>query len=302
MTSFVESFDHDALSSGAGGSDGSAVWTSTGKNQLCSQKKRETMSIASAYFVFMMCAGVVLKEFTDHDFSAVLTLGAGVQCLGFLALLLKVRAQKTVTGISSKSLEVYSLVFLFRLSSTLVKNGYIPVDRSGDWVYQAADIVSFLIVLQLLLCIHKTHRATYQAEHDTLNIWRAVPPCMLLGVFVHGDLNNSPFFDAMWAISLNLDTIALLPQLWMLTKMGGKVEALTSHFVVALTASRALAFLFWYHGFPELAPQAGGFNVSGWTIIGAHALQLLLSTDFLYHYLSSRIQGREMVLAPMFEV
>merc|ERR1719271_473138 len=56
-----------------------------------------------------------MKEFSDHDFSAVLTFGAGVQTLGFLALLLKVRAQKTVKGVSSKTLEMYVAVFMCRL-------------------------------------------------------------------------------------------------------------------------------------------------------------------------------------------
>lgn len=76
-----------------------------------------------SYFVFMMCVGVVLRHFSDRDFSTVLTLGAGVQCLAFYLLLQKVKRQRSVAGISSKMLEMYVCVLLLRLSSTLIKQG-----------------------------------------------------------------------------------------------------------------------------------------------------------------------------------
>jgi len=262
----------------------------------CTTRGRENVMIAYSYVVFLMCGCVVAKEFSDHDFSAVLTFGAGVQTLGFLALLLKVRAQKTVKGISSKSLEMYVGVFMFRLSSTMVKNGYLPIDQSGDWAYQLADVVSLLIVFQLLYSCHKTHGSTYQAEHDTLQISSALIPCVVLAVCTHGDLNSNKFFDVMWTISMNLDTIALLPQLWMLTKIGGEVEGQTTHFVASIFVSRVCALLFWAYGYVELAPSQGGANVAGYTIIIMHSLQLLMSADFMMHYLKSRFFGKAVVL------
>jgi len=268
------------------------------QNAMCSVRGRENVAIAYSYVVFAMCACVVIKEFSDHDFSAVLTFGAGVQTLGFLALLLKVRTQKTVKGVSSKTLEMYVAVYMCRLSSTLVKNGYLPVDRSGDWAYQLADIVTLLIVFQLLYCCHKTHVSTYQAEHDTLPISNALLPCVVVALFTHGDLNSNQFFDVMWTISMNLDTVALLPQLFMLAKIGGEVDGMTTHFVAAIFVSRACALAFWAYGFVELAPQKGGPNVAGWTIVVMHSLQLLLSADFMMHYMKSRFFGKKVVLPP----
>ena len=150
----------------------------------------EYASTGATYFVFMMSVGVVLRHFGDRDFSTVLTLGAGLQCLGFFLLSLKVKYQKTVAGLSSKTLEMYIIFFFLRLASTLFKNGYLPVDRTGDHVYQIADIGSLLVVLSLIFDIHKTYKDTYQAEHDTLAVWKAIPACILLSVFVHGDLKD----------------------------------------------------------------------------------------------------------------
>merc|ERR1719191_1836865 len=94
--------------------------------------------IASGYFCFALCAVIVYRLFTDGDFSSIYTLGMAVQCLAFYLLNAKVEMRKSVSGISAKTLKVYVMVFTFRLCSTMVKNGYLPVDQSGDWVFQTA--------------------------------------------------------------------------------------------------------------------------------------------------------------------
>lgn len=267
----------------------------------CSLQTRHNASTAVAYFVFFMSMVVVMHKFTDGDFSVVLTMSSAVQCLGFFLLSLKVKYQRTVAGLSARTLEMYVVFFLTRLGSTLFKNGYLPVDRSGDYVYQLGDIGSLLIVLNLLYSIHKRHRDSYQDEHDTLSIYQAIPACVLLACFVHGDLNNSWFFDTLWTVSLFIDTISMLPQLWMLTKLGGQVESLTSHFVASLVISRSLAFAFWLYGYKEIAPKVGP-NVAGYTIITASSIQLVLCADFMYYYVKGlRSAGRKMVL-PTFDV
>jgi len=260
------------------------------------ERKTANLFVVGSYLLFALCGLVVAKEFSDRDFSAVLTAGSGAQCLGFFLLLQKIKTQNSVAGLSAKTLEMYALVLCFRLNSTMVKNGYLPVDRSGDWAYQLADVVSLLIVFQLLYCCHKTHGSTYQLEHDTLEINKALIPCFVLALCTHGDLNSNKFFDVMWTISMNLDTVALLPQLWMLTKIGGEVEGMTTHFVVAIFVSRTCAMAFWYYGYGELAPSDGGPNIAGWTIMVMHALQILLSADFIMHYLKSKFFGQKMVL------
>jgi len=245
---------------------------------------RHNCLILATYFCFISTTLYVWLHHSDKDFSYVLTMSGCVQTLGFFLLLHKVKVQRSVAGISSKMLQCYTLTFLFRLSSTLVKNGYLPVDRTGDWIYQAADIASLLLVFQLLFFVHKRYKTTYQQELDTFPLWKIMPGAILLGCTVHGNLNHSPFFDKMWTISLWLDTLAMLPQLWMLIAKGGEVEALTSNFVALIFASRTMSFWFWFTGMDELAPKDGGFNTVGYLIVGAHAMQLLLSADFMYHY------------------
>jgi len=248
------------------------------------ERCRHNCLILATYFSFISGVIYTWQHHSDKDFSYILTISGCVQTLAFFLLLHKVRVQKSVAGISSKMLQCYTLAFLFRLSSTLVKNGYLPVDRTGDWIYQAADIASLLLVFQLLFLVHKRFKTTYQVELDTFPVWKMIPAAMVLGCAVHGNLNHSPFFDKTWTIGLWLDTLAMLPQLWMLIAKGGEVEALTSNFVALVFASRVLSFWFWFTGMPELAPKDGSMNTVGYLIVGTHAIQLLLSADFMYHY------------------
>lgn len=267
-----------------------------GSKPCCGASARERACVTLAYTWFAFCTGVVSQQFSDQDFSAVLTLSAGVQALGLLLLVYKVHTTKTVAGLSARSLEMYAAFFVFRLSSTLFKNGYIPVDRSGDWVYQSADILSLLMVMQLLVSINVTHRSTYQHMLDTVEMWRAIPGCILLAIFVHGDLNAHPFFDTLWTVSLNLDAIALIPQLVMLYKVNGSTEGLNAHYVFAIFCSRALSFWFWFHGFSEVAPQKGGQNTAGWLIITVHSFILLTCADFVLQYIKAAVKAGQQAL------
>jgi len=249
--------------------------------------KRESICTFSLYVFALGLAGFLFAQFSDQDFSAVLTVGAAIHCFAFTILLNKVQLHQSVAGLSARSLELYALFYLFRLTSTVQKNGYIPVDRSGDWLYQVFDASALLMILQLLYCIYVSHRSSYQSHLDLgLDFLRVIPALMLLGFFVHGELNHQIMFDVIWQISLNFQTAALLPQLYMMYKLP-KIEALNSHYVAAITAGNFCSFLFWFWGFPELAPgkQQDVFNLPGYVVVGCHTIMLLSSAEFMIKYL-----------------
>jgi len=267
------------------------------------ERKAANLTVLASYALALLVMGVVAKEFSDRDFSAVLTAGSGVQCLGFFLLLHKVKVQGSVAGLSAKTLEMYALVLAFRLCSTLFKNGYLPVDRSGDFVYQVCDAASLMLVLQLVYCVRVKHADTYQSDFDSLPIYRALPGCMALGIAFHGPLNHAPFFDSVWTIAMNIDMIAMLPQLSMLVLKGGEVEALTSNYIAAVFVSRCCAASFWCWGYEEMAPKDGSTNFAGYWCLVAHGMSVLLSADFMYHYweAKSRACGSKAVVLPSAE-
>merc|ERR1719333_614728 len=254
------------------------------------------LKVILSYLVFFLGA-VTLYNALSAGFSSILTLSAGLQCLGFVLLALKMQNQRAAPGLSGKTLIMYAATLCFRLSSTVHLNGYLPVDQTGDWAYQAVEICSLILVGYLMHCVFVSHRTTYQESQDSfpLSFQSAVMCCFILAVVIHPNLDRWPLFDILWTTGCYLETLSMLPQLWMLSKIG-EVDALHSHFVVLSVLARVCSLIFWYRGFAELVPAHGGFNFPGWGIMGAHVAQLLLSCDFVFLYLKNF--GRSKMVLP----
>jgi len=263
-----------------------------GSKKLSSSGMRVAILFCYAAFGFFGLS--VWALFSSGKFSALLTGAAFVQCLGFCVLCLNVRGTKSVAGISSKSLVMFVLHLSFRLTSTSLKNGYIPMDKTGDFMYQLFDFGSLLLVCHLLYLVHKSHAHTYQEEHDTLDIKPMVFMCVVCACFIHGTINKNKFFDIVWAISSNLETFVLVPQLWMMSRMGGKVDAMTAHYVASVVISGVMTFTFWWFTHPQLEKKAP--NAVAKLIMVSHGVKLLLSADFMYYYAQAWFGGTSLVL------
>lgn len=248
-------------------------------------------NIRRTCFAFTAFWFACLAVVSDGDFSSVLTFGALSQFLGFVLLCLRVKATQSVAGLSAQSLVLFALYFGTRLTSTCLKNGYIPVDRTGDYVYQLCDFGSLCCVAYLLRAAYGEYGSTYQAAHDQMELMPLVIPAVLLGFCIRGDFNGSPVYDGIWSVSLNLETLAFLPQLAMLSTLGGTVDAATSRFVACMVLSSVCRFLFWWYAHTELI-----FFVAGYYIVAAHGLQLILCAGFMFEYTKSWINGASLAL------
>eukprot|EP00397_Hematodinium_sp_SG-2012_P039300 GEMP01042888.1.p1 GENE.GEMP01042888.1~~GEMP01042888.1.p1 ORF type:complete len:107 (+),score=9.93 GEMP01042888.1:730-1050(+) len=92
----------------------------------------------------------------------------------------------------------------------------------------------------------------------------------------------------MWTTSLYINVVSMLPQLFVLHKCHDEVDALTIHFIAAITLSRLINMVFWCYAFEELTPESG-MNAPGFAVVGAHCLQLLVMADFIYYYFKALI-------------
>ena len=62
------------------------------------------------------------------------------------------------------------------------------------------------------------HKDTYNAEDDTFPYLYLIVPAALLGVTINQDYGS--LFEMIWAFSIYLEAVAILPQLFMLQKQG----------------------------------------------------------------------------------
>lgn len=254
----------------------------------CINKASSSTHTSGAILVYVGFVSVALFVYhliAEGEFSSVLTLAAVFQCLAFSLLGVQVLSTGSVQGISAKSLQLDAIALACRLSSTTWLQGYLPSDQSGDFLYQAFDAVSLGMVLWLLHRVMNVQHKTYEAEQDGLAATPFVVGSFLLACLFHADLNDRALFDALWMCGLFISAVAVLPQLWMMARVRGS-SALISHFIAVMAFSRILSGSYMWHAHEEITcePWIGDFNHSGYAILAAHALHLVLLGDFAYLY------------------
>lgn len=221
-------------------------------------------SVALVLFVYHM--------FSDGDFSFLLTLGAIVRLFGFIILMIKFQTQRNCAGISLKTLELYALVFAARLSSILFYEGYLPYDSSGDWLYQLVEILALVCTISAIASV-LLMEDSYVPSEDGFGNYKHIPtqlgpillivPALILALLFHPSLNKNTITDTAWTFAAYLETVAVLPQFYMLQKLNKPVEEWASHFVFSLGLSRLFLFMFWFSSFHELSDRRP--NVSTYT-------------------------------------
>jgi len=250
--------------------------------------------VGLSYFLLTFLWLAIFGKFSDRDFSCIVTASSFTMLSGFIILAIKVHGTRSVSGLSSKTLTLFVWFYSTRLLATSLKSGYNPVDSTGDYVYQLVDFIALLLVLHLLYCMHKTHRHSYQEENDTFPLSSLVFPCLALGYAVRGNFNRHAFFDTMFAGSVNIETVVMVPQLWMLGKAGGKVCNMTAHFVAATVASNVMTFVWWWYCAPELEKR--GPCLLAQVIIVSQGVRLFLAADFMFYYAQAWMSGTSVVL------
>lgn len=250
------------------------------------QKTGLPTPVVVAYISFASVALLVYHVVADGEFSAILTLSVMVQCLGITFLCMQTLCTGSVSGISAGALMLDAFASGFRLSSTTWLHGYLPVDESGDHVYQIVDMCSLAMVLWLLYRVLVTHRQTYQVCEDSMPVAPLVMVCLALAAVFHGDMNDRPLFDMLWMAGLFSGVFAVMPQLALIMKTGGRAEALTSHYMAALALSRVLSGIFMWEARNDItcAEWITGFNHTVFAILAAHLIHLLLLSDFAFYY------------------
>jgi ER lumen protein retaining receptor len=249
-------------------------------------KKGPSVPVVIAYSTFLLSTLAIVHFVAKGEYSSILTVSALFQCLGIALLFLKVKSTGSAAGISVRALVLDAVAFALRLSSTSWLQGYLPVDATGDWIYQAIDVTSLVMVLCLIYHLLVQLRHTYHAEKDSFPVVPMIICSLVLGSLLCADMNDRPIFDTTWMAGLFIEAVAVLPQLGVMNQSGGELEALTSHYIAMMAVSRMLSGIYMWEARDDITcqPWVEGFNHASFAILGAHALHLLLLGDFAYYY------------------
>jgi len=258
--------------------------------------------VAIAYTGALTISLIVHHAVAEGQYSSILTLSAIIQCLGLCFLCMQVLSSGSAAGISASALMLDIAAISLRLSSTLFHDGYIPVDASGDFLFQAVDVCSLVLLFGLLHQVLVVKRYSYQQEEDSVNIAPMVLVSLVLAVFLHPNMNDKPLFDILWMTGLFVSTVSVMPQLWLIMKSGGRADALSCHYIAALGFSKVLSGLFMWEARLDINCNewiVKGFSHGIIAILCAHLLHLLLIVDFMLFYVRSLMQNGPQMLISM---
>lgn len=194
-----------------------------------------------------------------------------------IILLLKIWKTRSCAGISGRSQVLFSIVFLTR---------YLDLFTSFISVYNTAMKIFFLVSsLGTVYLMYVKFKATYDQNHDTFRIEFLLGPAVLLALLLNHEFS---VMEVLWTFSIYLESVAILPQLFMVSKTG-EAESITSHYLFALGSYRALYIVNWIYRY---------YAESFYDIIAivAGCVQTILYCDFFYLYITKVLKGKKLQL------
>lgn len=186
---------------------------------------------------FAGIAFVLFWFFSDWDFSLLLTTSSITSMFAFLMVCLKMETNRSARGVSLRMFECYFVLIACRLCSIIPFEGYLPYDRSGDWLYQTVETISLALVGMIVYMCRKRFAASYERDSDVFKHQYLMIGCLVLALLFHPNLNAFMPADLCWTFALYLESAAVLPQLFMFQK-DKRVEPFTTHFLAGQAASR----------------------------------------------------------------
>merc|ERR1711976_1000119 len=128
-------------------------------------------------------------------------------------------------------------------------------------------------------------KATYDHNHDTFRVEFLVAPAAILSLVLNHEFS---VMEILWTLSIYLESVAILPQLFMVSKTG-EAESITSHYLFSLGSYRALYIVNWIYRY---------YAESFYDIIAivAGCVQTIPYCDFFYLYITKVLKGKKLQL------
>jgi len=210
-----------------------------------------------------------------------------LEIAGLVMVRYKISARKSVNGISGMTMIMYAVVYAVRIWLGFPASWSLS-DMSMDGIF---TIIPLLLVCDMLKSIFVTYRSSYEAEWDILQAKYLIPGCIVTALLIRPQFHFwTTSYSLVWSSCLYADVLALMPQVVMMSRSGGKISAPIAHFVAATFLSRVedLWDSLMYHQSQINADDLFSYRM----IIFVQVMHLLLVADFMYYYMKARAAGK----------
>ncbi|KAL6446977.1 hypothetical protein ACFW04_001390 [Cataglyphis niger] len=197
--------------------------------------------------------------------------------LAIIILLLKIWKTRSCAGISGKSQILFAIVYTTR---------YLDLFTTFISAYNTFMKIIFIVAsLTTVFLMYVKFKATYDHNHDTFRIEFLVLPALVLALLINHELS---FVEVLWTFSIYLESVAILPQLFLVSKTG-EAESITSHYLFALGSYRGLYLFNWVYRY---------YAEDHYDLIAivAGLVQTVLYCDFFYLYITKVLKGKKLQL------
>ncbi|KYQ50332.1 ER lumen protein retaining receptor [Trachymyrmex zeteki] len=197
--------------------------------------------------------------------------------LAIIILLLKIWKTRSCAGISGKSQILFAIVYTTR---------YLDLFTTFISAYNTFMKIVFIAAsLATIFLMYVKFKATYDHNHDTFRIEFLILPAFILALLINHELS---FIEVLWTFSIYLESVAILPQLFLVSKTG-EAESITSHYLFALGSYRGLYLFNWVYRY---------YAEDHYDLIAivAGLVQTVLYCDFFYLYITKVLKGKKLQL------
>ncbi|KAL3445522.1 ER lumen protein retaining receptor-domain-containing protein [Aspergillus insuetus] len=185
---------------------------------------------------------------------------------------------QSCSGLSFKSQALYLMVFITRYLDLF----WAFTDSLYNTTFKLLFIGSSGYIIYLML---NDYRPTHDPNTDTFKVQYLLASSAILALVFPHDYSIS---EILWTFSIWLESVAILPQLFMLQRTG-EADTITTHYLFALGLYRALYIPNWIYRYLS----EGHFQP---VPVIAGIVQTLLYSDFFYIYYTKIMKGRKFSL------
>ncbi len=153
-----------------------------------------------------------------------------------------------------------------------------------NFIFKVLFISSQLYTIYLMA---KAYRPTNDANLDTFRVEFLLAFAAVLALLFPA---RYTFLEVSWAFSIWLESVAILPQLFMLQRTG-EAEAITAHYLFALGTYRALYIPNWIYRYVTEPTH----KIDTIAVV-AGILQTVLYSDFFWIYYTKVMKGEKFKL------
>lgn len=196
--------------------------------------------------------------------------------ISIVILLYKMIRQRSCAGISFKTQFLYLIIFICRYYDGIFDP---PLYNIIFRIFYISTSATFVFLMQTRL------NRTYNKKHDSFNMYLLIIISFVLGFFTSKYREVS---EILWTFSLWLESVAILPQLFLLRRTQ-RIDLLSTDYIFFLGLYRLFYILNWIR---KAFVKHRTYPVV-WT---TGFIQTALYIDFLYYYLKAKVHGNEFEL------